>query len=297
MTEQSPRSDLDKAEMLDVLSAIWILACNDENPAISYRGIRHRLRLSEAIDERRLVAAHGELFRLTIPTRRLELLKARYRLGTHLPSWLREMPEEERAKAIDELTVDDYFRSQFRAERDASRAPLPVVDWGLQHIDRLRKASHEVRDERLKRWSSFWIPLVSTLVALIAVGSSAYLQVQSGRDQRELKRYEVGFRPKADGYARFMQALTSSFNRAATGHAPATKQALDEADLAFIQLEPFLAPDDRDRLWGEYQQLIRFVLNASSQAQPADGINPSLVNEYLERRQRFREDLYRALFN
>lgn len=55
------------AEHLDTLAAIWILASNDERPEISYMGLRHRLRLAGHVDERRLVADRGELFRLSIP--------------------------------------------------------------------------------------------------------------------------------------------------------------------------------------------------------------------------------------
>jgi hypothetical protein len=51
-------------EELDTVAAIWILASNDERPEISYRGIRHRLRLADGLDLRRLVASRGELFRL-----------------------------------------------------------------------------------------------------------------------------------------------------------------------------------------------------------------------------------------
>lgn len=43
-------------EQLDTVASVWILASNDENPEISYRGLRHRLRLSENVNERQLVA-------------------------------------------------------------------------------------------------------------------------------------------------------------------------------------------------------------------------------------------------
>jgi hypothetical protein len=85
-----------RIEQLDILSAIWILSSNDENPEISYRGIRYRLRLAANIDERRLVADRGELFRTSIPQSRLDEIKLRYSRGQRLPSWLRAIPEAER---------------------------------------------------------------------------------------------------------------------------------------------------------------------------------------------------------
>ena len=42
-------------EQFDTVAAIWILASNDENPEISYRGFgRERLRLPTDVDERQL---------------------------------------------------------------------------------------------------------------------------------------------------------------------------------------------------------------------------------------------------
>jgi hypothetical protein len=46
------------------------------------------------------------------------------------------LPESQRGASVDEL--EDFFRSQFRAEEDAPRSPIEVLDWGLKHIDRLR---------------------------------------------------------------------------------------------------------------------------------------------------------------
>jgi len=109
------------SEQLDTIAAIWILASNDERPEISYAGLRHRLHLPQGVDERQLVAQRGELFRLSIPSKRLDELKARYREGERVPSWLRELPEAERSHAIDRLTVHDFFRSQFRPFANRNR--------------------------------------------------------------------------------------------------------------------------------------------------------------------------------
>jgi hypothetical protein len=99
-------------QQMDIVAAIWILASNDENPEMTYRGLRHRLRLTKDVDERKLVADRRELFRLSIPQNRLDELKKRYREKAKiLPSWLRELPEQDRTAAIEHLTVQDFFRS------------------------------------------------------------------------------------------------------------------------------------------------------------------------------------------
>ncbi len=33
----------------DLLSAIWVMACNDENPIITFQGLRYRLNLQERL--------------------------------------------------------------------------------------------------------------------------------------------------------------------------------------------------------------------------------------------------------
>ena len=50
-------------EELDLVSAIWILASNDETSLITYRGIQYRLDLPTAFDIKALIARRPELFR------------------------------------------------------------------------------------------------------------------------------------------------------------------------------------------------------------------------------------------
>lgn len=174
-------------ERLDLVSAIWILASNDDYPEISYQGLRQRLDLSLEMNERQLVGSHAELFRCRIPENRLDELKARYRLGKQIPSWLRQLPEEQRASAIERLTTDDFFRSQFRPQSDAPRSPIEIIDWGLQHIDRLRTAAAELREEELKRFSLVWTPLVSLLIAFLTLAGSAYVQYETEQGPARIK--------------------------------------------------------------------------------------------------------------
>ena len=86
------------------------------------------------------------------------------RLGKHLPSWIRDVDDETTKKsAIEALSPEDVFRSQFRAEYDAPKSSVEVIDWGLQHIDRLRKASLEYQEQTAKRWEIWLVFLVSIL--------------------------------------------------------------------------------------------------------------------------------------
>jgi hypothetical protein len=121
------------------------------------------------------------------------------------------------------------------------------------------------------------------------------LQIQAAQQQQALKQYEVGFRPKADGYTRFIQALTVSFDRTARGASPAAQQALNEAEVALVQLEPFLSTQDRAGLWDESQDFVKFLYNHEGK-EIGTAVDPGFIAEYLDRRDSLRENLYRALF-
>jgi len=50
-------------EEFDILSSVWILACNDENPIITYKGIKHRLNIEDNYNLKKLILSRGDLFR------------------------------------------------------------------------------------------------------------------------------------------------------------------------------------------------------------------------------------------
>ena len=151
----------------DIISAIWILACNDENPLITYKGLIHRLGLSATCDVQAIVRSRPELFRPGAQQRRVDEWKFSLRAGKNLPSWIKEIGDpEKRRSAIEEIGANDIFRSQFRAHSNAERSPIEIVKWGLEHLDRLRKAKGEAMDASAKKWQMwlvFWVTLVGVL--------------------------------------------------------------------------------------------------------------------------------------
>lgn len=159
-------------DIFDILSATWIFACRDENPIISYQGLRQRLDLKPSFDIVGLVKARRDLFRIGAPESRIGEWKETLKGGTKLPSWLREIKgEAERLKAIDSLSSDDVFRSQFRAHRDAPQSDLSELNWGLQHIERLRKAHYDAHEKSAKSWQMWLVVAIGILniAATIAV--------------------------------------------------------------------------------------------------------------------------------
>lgn len=84
------------------------------------------------------------------------------------PAWIRDLEDEaSQLNAIKALSVDDVFRSQFRTEKDAPPSTLEILDWGLQHIGRLRKANLlEAREEVIKRWQ-LWSVIILSIVNIV----------------------------------------------------------------------------------------------------------------------------------
>lgn len=169
-------------EQFGILAATWILACNDKNPIMTYKSVRQRLKLDmynmEAI--KTIIQSRGELFRKRVPKLYLKEWQAEMRSGKHLPTWMLEEDRSERAKLINDLGSDDVFISQFRADDEwpSSSSSTEIMDWGLQHIERLRKAKLEERDEIVRKWQLWVLIIVSVLnfgisIANIIISTSA----------------------------------------------------------------------------------------------------------------------------
>jgi hypothetical protein len=90
----------DYADELDILSATWILAGNDENPIITYAGIKRRLGLSDDYDMKGVVRRHPELFRRGIPEGRLGKWRQKLLLRKESLAWFRESESTEQRNSV-----------------------------------------------------------------------------------------------------------------------------------------------------------------------------------------------------
>jgi len=281
---------------LDVLCAIWILSCNDENPIVTYRGINYRLGLKDDYDVKALVGCRGEMFRKGVSARRLRDWKQAMHTGKNLPSWIRIMEDVVlRGQAINDLSSEDVFRNQFRAEENAPACPIEILDWGLKHLDRIRTANLTARDERLKRMSAIWVPLLSTAVAMSAIFAGAMAQRENAVTQAQLTRFQVVFRPKQEGYAQFMKTLAETYHNARTGDAKALADSLSVLRSSYFGLEPFLNKEERSDI---LDQLDQFSASCNMLArEPANSPKrEGFEKSYFTYEELFRRRLFEALF-
>ncbi|MBK7384009.1 MAG: hypothetical protein IPI81_11890 [Flavobacteriales bacterium] len=158
---------MNELEQFGRVSAIWIMACNDENSLITYEGLRHRLNIESTESLRELVLAHSELFRLGANSRQLREWKERMLLGRGRPSWVKSIPEEsERLTRIEALSQNDMFRSRFRTRANSPKSDVEILKWGLEYLERQRKARAEAVDASVKSWQ-IWLVLAVGILGLV----------------------------------------------------------------------------------------------------------------------------------
>lgn len=251
---------------LDVLSSIWILSCNDENAIMTCEGIKYRINPPNHIDIKELIHSRGELFRKSVPAKRLENWKNQMLAGKHLPSYLRNIHDtNERNMLINSIRPEDTFRNQFRAEFSAPKVEIEVLEWGLQHIDRIRKSRSEVKEEEFKKWSSVRIPLTSAIIALLALALTAYTQYlntqrETMRDQSQinLKYYEVELKPKLDKQDRFTESLIKAIDNVINNKPDDLKNELINLESAYLGLLRFLEENNEYRANEIFKKLQKF---------------------------------------
>ena len=163
-------------EEFDLVSAIWILASNDDNHLITYEGIRNRLVLEKSFDVKGLVQRRRELFRPGSPSGELDEWQAAMKNGKRIPPWIKLIQDQSmRLDAINRLNQDDVFRSQFRANRGDSKSAIEIVSWGLEHIDRLRQSKIATRDASAKGWQ-MWLVFIVGVANIAATLAVAYVK-------------------------------------------------------------------------------------------------------------------------
>lgn len=175
---KSNRMIVQETDIFDILSAIWILACNDENPIITFGSVSYRLNLPADFDVEALIRSRADLFRMGVPENRILEWKDIMSKGKHIPSWIKDIDDEDaRNEVINSLSGNSAFRSQFRVEKDAEKAPIEVIEWGLQHINRLRLANLESQTMVTTK-TQIWIILGLGIFNLVASLLEIFLKLR-----------------------------------------------------------------------------------------------------------------------
>jgi hypothetical protein len=294
-------------EETGILSAIWILASNSETSLMNYKFIRHRMEIPTSFEVEKLISKHPELFRLKVPISRLNLLKQEMLAGKKMTAWLMDISDEnERKKAIESLTPEDCFRSQFRTESDAPRSPIEIIDWGLQHIERLRKAKLEEKEIRWKWLKEGVIPTLSILVALAAIIASSLIQsanIDSQENlkkyeldtQEKLKKYEISFNQRNDNYVSIMESFESSLKSVESRDKTKLQISLEQIEFSYYKIRPFLRKEAQIKFSETFAGFSKY-LNELSDNELTKNLSVKEQETYKTFKSYFVETLYEELF-
>lgn len=296
MPKRTPISETDD---LDILSAIWILSCNDDNPFMLYKSIIDRLELPNDFDAKTLIKRRPELFRAGILEWQLDEWKERMRHGRRKPRWLLKISDnKKREEAINRISEDDVFRNQFRVEKDAPKCSVEIIEWGLRHIERLRKDWSEEREGKIRRVAALWLPLGSLVLAGFSVGVTGIGQWRALESQVALKHYEVSFKPKQESYARFMDELVLAAIAANRRDEDLTRDHLNKMESAYYQFEPFLGRELSGDVFKRFDEFTAACLKmARKPARDQGDAGTAFVDQVGQLKTYFRTSLYESLFS
>lgn len=166
-------------DKFDLLSAIWVMSCNDDNPIMFYKSVKDRLQLDSVDEVKNLVEKRSELFRRESTTGLNEWKEKKKKEtdSNKLPNWIKKEAKSKNNEVdmskvngiVDKVSAEDIFRSQFRTTIGAPQSSIEVIDWGLKHIDRLRSAEYQQVDRTFKTWQLWSVIVLGVLNIVVTL--------------------------------------------------------------------------------------------------------------------------------
>ena len=147
----------------------------------------------------------------------------------------------------DHFVIDEIaFRSQFRIDRDLAAEPsdLATVNWGLEHIDRLRRGRADLRQSVVALTTGIGGVAIGAMVALTAPMITTIYQ---GRPA-DTARLTIDHQTRLDGYGALGKAVASAERAARAGDAGALNTAAGDVASAAVTLSLLLERDSRKTL-------------------------------------------------
>ena len=149
-------------------------------------------------------------------------------------------------------------------------------------------------DKQSKR--EYWVPLLSSIVAISGLLSGILTTYITTQTAVELKKYEVTFRVTQETYAKFMMLLSDTFYLAwkpESSDDPALQESNHNLMSTYLSLEPFITKTDRRKeIWNKFNDLMLFYEKVASN----DIKRERAEKIFLEYQKYFRERFLNELF-
>lgn len=185
--------------------------------------------------------------------------------------WLHDKTIKSSRQALDRFLDSGFvieetaFRSQFRIDHDLKAEPsdLATVNWGLEHIDRLRRGRAETRQSVIALTTGIGGVAIGAMVALTAPMITTLYQ---GRPV-DTARQTIDHQTLLTGYGALGTAAAGAQRAARAGDGRAVTAALAEIESATTTLSLLLDRDTRGNL--RQQQARIFDTCAASSPDPS----------------------------
>ncbi len=166
--------------------------------------------------------------------------------------WLDDKSISSSKQALDSFLDDKFvideiaFRSQFRIDRELEAEPsdLATVNWGLEHIERLRRGRAETRQSVVALTTGIGGVAIGAMVALTAPMITTLYQ---GRPA-DNARFTIDHQARLDGYGALGKAAAAATRAVQAGDRGALNGALTDIAGAAATLSPLVDPDTRKSL-------------------------------------------------
>ncbi|HPG32206.1 MAG TPA: hypothetical protein PLM34_00025 [Lentimicrobium sp.] len=150
------------------LLAIWVKACNDEQPIMFYNSLMDSLGIEDEQGLRELISMNKELFRPLSPIA-LDRYKTYYNENIdNFPPGLVGVGEDP-IDAVNNLNIHCGFTSQFRRRPNEQKSPKEIIEMGVNYIEKKWELEVKYTEIRDRFWGNLIIPILALLVALLAV--------------------------------------------------------------------------------------------------------------------------------
>ena len=166
--------------------------------------------------------------------------------------WLGDKTISSSRQALDSFLDDHFvideiaFRSQFRIDRDLEAEPsdLATVNWGLEHLERLRRGRAETRQSVVALTTGIGGVVIGAMVALTAPMVTTLYQ---GRPA-DTARFTIDHQTRLDGYGALGKAAVAAARAVQAGDGGALNGALTDISGAATTLSLLVDPATRKGL-------------------------------------------------
>ena len=197
----------------------------------------------------RLFKNKRELFRLGASQARLDDWKQQLLAGRKLPRWISDINDPvKRLAAINSITRENVFRSQFRTGSDAPPSNIEIIDWGLKYIEGLRISAETSKEKKRGFIINVLIPMSSALITLAAIITTFWIQKDIGeketllaKKELDFKRQDVFFKPRQEAWSQLMKTAYLISSKVEQGDTNSLETTYYELEASYSQIEPFLS--------------------------------------------------------